>query len=163
MIPAIVSQNKSLNLPNLPIAVVHRSDGSGTTYIFTDFLSNVNADWKSNVGTGKSVQWPVGVGGKGNAGVAAQVRNTPGAIGYVELAYAIQNKMAHAQVQNKAGSFVYPSQATTAAAAATLPNVSATKFSIVNAAGSQELSNRWLHLGDDLSEAPRCGALQGAG
>jgi phosphate transport system substrate-binding protein len=134
--PKLVQLNPGVKLPNMPITVVHRSDGSGTTYIFTDFLSHVSAEWKQKVGAGKSVQWPVGIGGKGNEGVAGQVRETPGAIGYIELAYVLENQMTYAQVQNKAGKFLYPSMKTVAAAAATKPNVSATDFSIVDAAGA---------------------------
>lgn len=131
--------NPNANLPNLPIVVVHRSDGSGTTYIFTDFLSHVSSAWKTKVGTGKSVDWPASssVGGKGNEGVAGAVRQTPGAIGYVELAYALENKMPQAALQNKTGPFVSCSQATVAAAASSKPNVSATDFSIVDAAGAK--------------------------
>lgn len=132
--PAIVSLNPGVKLPDMPITVVHRSDGSGTTYIFTDFLSNVSPEWKAKVGTGKSVQWPApsSIGGKGNEGVAGLVRQTPGAIGYVELAYLLENNMPFAQLQNKAGKYVFPTIATVAAAAATKPNVSATDFSIVD-------------------------------
>ena len=133
--PAIQKLNPGIKLPAMPIAVIHRSDGSGTTYIFTDFLSAVSPEWKKKVGTGKSVQWPVGIGGKGNEGVAGQVRQTPGAIGYIELAYVLQNDMTYAQVQNLAGKYVYPSIATTRAAAATKPNVTSSNFSIVDAPG----------------------------
>jgi phosphate transport system substrate-binding protein len=133
--PAIASLNPGVKLPDMPITVVHRSDGSGTTYIFTDFLSHVSPEWKAKVGTGKSVQWPApsSIGGKGNEGVSGLVRQTPGAIGYVELAYLLQNEMAYAQLQNRAGKFVFPTIATVAAAAATKPNVSSTDFSIVDA------------------------------
>lgn len=134
--PAIVKLNPGLRLPDTTIAVVHRSDGSGTTYIFTDFLSHVSPEWKEKVGTGKSVQWPVGVGGKGNEGVAGQVREMPGAIGYIELAYVLENQMTYARVENQAGKYVYPSIETVAAAAATKPEVSATDFSIVDAPGA---------------------------
>ncbi len=132
--PALVKLNPHASLPNIPIVSVHRSDGSGTTYIFSDFLSNVSKEWKDKVGTGKSVQWPGTntVGGKGNEGVAGQVRQTSGAIGYVELAYAIENKMTTAQIQNKAGKWVSCTESTVRAAAATKPNVSATDFSIVD-------------------------------
>jgi phosphate transport system substrate-binding protein len=134
--PAIQKINPDLKLPSIPIAVVHRSDGSGTTYIFTDFLSTVSSEWKQKVGKGKSVQWPAGIGGKGNEGVAGQVSQTPGAIGYIELAYVLQNEMTYAQIQNKAGNYVYPSVATTKAAAATKPDVSPSDFSIVDAGGT---------------------------
>ena len=118
--------------------VVHRSDGSGTTYIFTDFLSTISSEWKQKAGTGKSVSWPApsSVGGKGNEGVAGQVRQSSGAIGYVELAYVLQNHITYAQLQNKAGTWVSPSIPTVAAAAASKPTVSATDFSIVDAGGA---------------------------
>ena len=134
--PTLEKLNPRVSLPNLPIVTVHRSDGSGTTYIFTDFLSNVAKEWKDKVGTGKSVQWPGTntVGGKGNEGVSGQVRQTSGAIGYVELAYAIENKMSTAQVENKAGKWLFCTSSTVRAAAATKPSVSATDFSIVDRA-----------------------------
>jgi phosphate transport system substrate-binding protein len=138
---ALKESNAGADLPDLPIVVVHRSDGSGTTYIFTDFLSHVSPEWKSKVGTGKSVQWPAAssVGGKGNEGVAGVVRQQPGAIGYVELAYAIENKMTTAFVQNSAGKFLTCNARTVASAAATKPSISATDFSIVDRAGA----NSW--------------------
>jgi phosphate transport system substrate-binding protein len=127
--------NPGVALPDMPIVVAHRSDGSGTTYIFTDFLSHVSPEWKSKVGTGKDVQWPApaAIGGKGNEGVAGVVKQTPGAIGYLELAYVIENKMAAAQLQNVSGKFVTCTATTVAAAAATKPTVSASDFSIVDA------------------------------
>jgi phosphate transport system substrate-binding protein len=136
--PAIQQLNPGTKLPDMPIMVVHRSDGSGTTYIFTDFLSAVSSEWKQKVGKGKSVSWPApsSVGGKGNEGVAGQVRQSSGAIGYVELAYVLENHMSYAKLQNKAGDWVFPSITTVAAAAATKPTVSATDFSIVNADGA---------------------------
>ena len=135
--PAIQKLNPDTKLPDMAIMVVHRSDGSGTTYIFTDFLSTMSSEWKQKVGTGKSVSWPApsSVGGKGNEGVAGQVRQSQGAIGYVELAYVIENHMTYGQLQNKAGSWVSPSPATIAAAAASKPTVSATDFSIVDSDG----------------------------
>ncbi len=135
----IAKLNRGVTLPDMPIVVVHRSDGSGTTYIFTDFLSHVSADWKSKVGTGKSVSWPApsAVGAKGNEGVAGQVRSTPGAIGYVELAYVVENHMPAAMLQNKAGKWLACSPETIAAAAATKTDVSPTNFSIVDAAGAE--------------------------
>jgi phosphate transport system substrate-binding protein len=114
--PQIAAANAGVRLPNTPIVVVHRSDGSGTTNIFTTYLSKVNATWNTKPGKGSSINWPVGLGGKGNEGVAGLVKQTPGAIGYIELAYAIQNKMAFAKVQNKAGNFITPSVASTSAA-----------------------------------------------
>ncbi len=104
----ITSQNPGINLPDLPVAVVHRSDGSGTTYIFTDYLAKVSADFYWKAGRGKSVNWPTGIGAKGNEGVAGQVKQTPGAVGYVELAYSIQNKLSYAAIRNKAGKFIEP-------------------------------------------------------
>lgn len=114
--PRIAAVNKGTTLPNTPIVVAHRSDGSGTTNIFTTYLSKVNADWNTKPGKGSSINWPIGLGGKGNEGVAGLIKQTPGAIGYIELAYAIQNKMAFAKVQNKAGHFITPSVAATSAA-----------------------------------------------
>jgi phosphate transport system substrate-binding protein len=123
--PKIAALNQGVTLPDLPIAVVHRSDGSGTTNIFTTYLASVSPDWKSKVGADLSVNWPVGIGGKGSEGVAGQVKQLPGGIGYVELAYATQNNLAVANVKNSAGSFVAPSAAgataCAAAAAKTMP------------------------------------------
>lgn len=114
--PAIQSINPKVKLPNLPIAVVHRSDGSGTTNIFTNYLSKISAEWKTKVGASTSVNWPVGLGGKGNEGVSGLVKQTPGGLGYVELAYAIQNQMPVARIQNASGNFIAPSIASTQAA-----------------------------------------------
>jgi phosphate transport system substrate-binding protein len=132
--PVLTKLNPSAGLPDTPIVVVHRADGSGTTYIFTDFLSHVSNEWKQKVGTGKSVEWPAqnSVGGKGNEGVAGQVRQTPGAIGYVELAYVHENKMTQAQVQNAAGRFTFCTASGVAAAAESKKDLSATDFSIVD-------------------------------
>jgi len=115
---AIADLNPGLKLPDQAIAVVHRSDGSGTTYIWVDYLAKVSPEWKEKVGVNTSVQWPAGLGGKGNEGVAALTSRTPGAIGYVEYAYAKQNKMAYVQVRNKDGNFVEPNEKTFQAAAA---------------------------------------------
>ncbi len=115
--PKIQAINKNTKLPATDIVVAHRSDGSGTTNIFTTYLTKVSKDWESKVGKGSSVNWPVGLGGKGNEGVAGSVKQTPGGIGYVELAYAIQNNMAFAKMQNKAGNFITPSIASVTAAA----------------------------------------------
>ncbi len=113
--PEIAASNKGTKLPDLPIVVIHRSDGSGTSYIWTDYLSKVNEEWAKKVGKAGMVNWPAGLGGKGNEGVANLVKQTPGAIGYNELAYAVQNKMAYASIQNKAGKFIIPTLATTTA------------------------------------------------
>jgi phosphate transport system substrate-binding protein len=114
--PEIAATNKGVKLPDLGIVVVHRSDGSGTSFIFTDFLTKVNPEWASKVGKATAVNWPAGLGGKGNDGVSGLVKQTPGAIGYVELIYALQNKMGFANVQNKSGKFITASLASTTAA-----------------------------------------------
>lgn len=114
--PKIVKTNPKVKLPDQAISVVRRADGSGTTFIFTNHLSGISPEWKTAVGSGKSVKWPVGLGAKGNDGVAAQVQQTPGAIGYIELAYASQNKLPEAVLQNKEGKFVAPSPAAVSAA-----------------------------------------------
>ena len=134
--PAIAGQNPDLKLPDADIVVVHRSDGSGTTYIFTDYLSNVSADWKAKVGKGTSVSWPTGIGGKGNEGVSGQVKQVPGSIGYVELVYAKQNKLPYADVKNSSGNYVTPSieSVTEALAAADIP--ADFRFSMVNPPGA---------------------------
>jgi phosphate transport system substrate-binding protein len=120
--PKIAAINKGAKLPATDILVAHRSDGSGTSNIFTTYLSKVSADWDRIVGKGSSVNWPVGLGGKGNEGVAGSIKQTPGGIGYIELAYAIQNGMAYAKIQNKAGNYITPSIASiTAAANITIP------------------------------------------
>ncbi len=116
--PRIVADNKEFSLPEQSITVVHRADGSGTTFIFTTYLSQISADWKNNVGANKAVKWPVGTGGKGNEGVASYVQRIKGAIGYVEYAYALQNKMNTAQLQNRDGNFVAPTDDSFKAAAA---------------------------------------------
>ncbi len=134
--PAIANLNPSLKLPDEPITVVHRSDGSGTTYIFTDFLSSVSQPWVTGPGTSKTVAWPVGVGRSGNPGVAAEVAATPGAIGYVELSYALENNFTFARIQNSSGFFVLPILNTVSTAAAQKPSISSTNFSIVNQPGN---------------------------
>jgi phosphate transport system substrate-binding protein len=133
----IVAQNRGVSLPNSDILVVHRSDGSGTTYIFSDYLNTVSASWSNSLGKGKEIKWPMGLGGKGNEGVAGQVKQTPGAIGYVELAYAKQNGLPYASVRNSDGRFVAPSIASVTAAAASmkLPKNTDYRVSIVNAPG----------------------------
>jgi phosphate transport system substrate-binding protein len=137
----LASLNPGVTLPNQDILVVHRSDGSGTTYIFTDYLDRVSPAWHSGVGKGKEVKWPVGLGGKGNEGVSGQVKQTPGAVGYVELAYAKQNQLPAAAVRNKAGRYVVASvPAVTAAAAGvaqSLPPNTDYRVSIVDAPGAE--------------------------
>lgn len=113
----IAAVNKGVTLPAKPIVVVHRSDGSGTTYIFVDYLSKVSPEWQKTVGVGTSVKWPLGLGGKGNEGVAGQVKQIDGSIGYVELAYAVKNNLSYASLRNKAGNFIVPSLESVTAAA----------------------------------------------
>jgi phosphate transport system substrate-binding protein len=135
--PAIAKLNPGEKLPDLAITVAHRSDGSGTSYGFTDYLAKVSPEWKEKVGAGTSVQWPVGLGGKGNDGVAGLVKATPGAIGYVELAYANQNKLAVAELRNADGVFVKPTLASTSAAAAGVAMPADYRVSITNASGKE--------------------------
>jgi phosphate transport system substrate-binding protein len=133
--PAVAAQNPGVTLPDQDILVVHRSDGSGTTFIFTDYLSKVSPEWKEAVGKGTSVSWPAGLGGKGNAGVAGQIKQSPGAIGYVELAYAHQNKLPFADLKNAAGNYVTASIGSVTAALATATIPDDFRFSMVNAPG----------------------------
>ena len=133
--PKITALNSGVTLPDKEIVVVHRSDGSGTTYIFTDYLSKVSAEWKSKVGTNTSVNWPAGIGAKGNEGVSGQVKQTPGAVGYVELIYAVQNKMPYADVKNAEGNFVKASLESVTAAMSTAQIPDDFRFSMTNAAG----------------------------
>ncbi|TMA49882.1 MAG: phosphate ABC transporter substrate-binding protein PstS [Deltaproteobacteria bacterium] len=120
---AIAEANPGVKLPAIALVPMHRSDGSGTTYIFTDYLSKVSPEWQRNVGRGTSVNWPVGLGGKGNEGVAGLVKQTPNAIGYVELIYALQNKLPYGDVRNRAGQFVLASLESVTAAAAAAENM----------------------------------------
>jgi phosphate transport system substrate-binding protein len=129
--PSIVKINPGLKLPNANIAVVHRSDGSGTTFNFTHYLAQVSPAWKSGAGEGKTVSWPTGVGGKGNEGVAGYVKQIPNSIGYVEYAYVVQNKMAYAQLQNAAGTFVSPSADSFSSAAQSADWAQARDFNLV--------------------------------
>jgi phosphate transport system substrate-binding protein len=135
--PAIAKANPDIkNLPNQPIIIVHRSDGSGTTYIFTDYLSKVSSEWKDSVGRNTSVKWPGGIGGKGNEGVAGSIRQLSGSIGYVELIYAVQNKIPYGSVKNSSGSFIKASLESTTAAAASVKTMPADfRVSITNAPG----------------------------
>ncbi len=133
---AIKTLNPGVDLPSNPIQTVYRSDGSGTTYIFTNYLGVVSPTWAAGPGTGKSVSWPVGVGEKGNEGVAGFIKETPYTIGYVELAYALQNNFTFAKILNAAGNYVSPSLASVAADAAQKPNINAVDFSIVNQPGA---------------------------
>ena len=133
---AIAAANPGVSLPNQDIIVVHRSDGSGTTYIFTDYLAKVSPEWQNQVGKGTSVKWPTGIGGKGNEGVAGSIRTLPGSIGYVELIYAVQNNIAYGSVRNSAGVFLKASLEGVTAAAASVKNMPADfRVSMVNAPG----------------------------
>jgi phosphate transport system substrate-binding protein len=152
--PALVKNNPGVTLPGTDITFVHRSDGSGTTFIFADYLGKASPEFKSAVGVDSSLKWPVGVGGKGNEGVAGMVRQTPGSLGYVELVYAVQNKIAVGSVQNSAGSFVTPTvDSVTAAAAGAAANMPADfRVSITNAPGAEAYpisSFTWLLLYED--------------
>src|SRR5438874_7000947 len=133
--PKIAASNPGAKLPDNEIVVVHRSDGSGTTFIFTDYLSKISGEWKEKAGNNTSVNWPTGIGGKGNEGVAGQVKQTPGALGYVELIYATQNKMPYAEVKNAAGEFMKPTLESITAALATANIPDDFRFSMTNAPG----------------------------
>jgi phosphate transport system substrate-binding protein len=145
---AISSANPGIKLPGDPIIVIHRSDGSGTTYIWTDYLSKVSPDWQTRVGKATSVKWPVGLGGKGNEGVAGMIRQMQGSIGYIELIYAVQNKIPYGEVKNAAGNFVKASLESVTAAAGSVKSMPADfRVSITNAPGKDSYpisSFTWL-------------------
>jgi phosphate transport system substrate-binding protein len=158
--PAIASANPGVKLPGDDIVLVHRSDGSGTTYIWTDYLSKVSPEWQTKVGKGTSVNWPVGLGGKGNEGVSALIQQTPGSLGYVELIYAIQNKMAYGKVKNASGAFIKPDLASVSAAAAAAAKSMPDDFrvSITNAEGKGAYpiaSFTWLLIPAKFSDAEK--------
>ena len=156
---ALAAANPGVNLPDRDIIVVHRSDGSGTTFIWTDYLSKVSSDWKSQVGADTSVRWPVGMGGKGNEGVAGFVRQLPGSIGYVELIYAVQNHIAYGSVQNSAGTFVKASLESVTAAAGSVPNMpNDFRVSITNPPGKDAYpisSFTWLLIPAQAKDAAK--------
>ncbi len=156
---AITSANPEYKFPDQPIVVVHRSDGSGTTYIFTDYLSKISPEWAGSAGKGTSVKWPVGLGGKGNEGVAGVVRQMQGAIGYVELIYAVQNKIPYGSVKNAAGSFVKASLESVTAAAGSMKTMPADfRVSITNAPGKDAYpiaSFTWLLIPAQSKDAAR--------
>ena len=159
---AIHKLNPKINLPDQQITPVYRSDGSGTSYAFTDYLAQVNDLWRSKVGVGKLPNWPAGVGQKGTQGVAATVQSTPGAIGYVELAYALQNHLKYAAIQNRSGKFVTPSASSVAADAAAFPKVTAIQFSIVNGKSAKAYpvsTYSWVLLYKQQSDATKGKAL----
>ena len=158
--PAIANANKGVNLPGNDIVVIHRSDGSGTTYIWTDYLSKVSGDWKDKVGKGTSVNWPVGLGGKGNEGVSGLLKQTPNAIGYVELIYAAQNKISYGTVKNLAGTFVKADLASVSEAAAGASKTMPDDFrvSITNAPGKNAYpisSFTWLLIPEKFKDATK--------
>lgn len=164
--PYLQKENPGVSLPNQPILVVHRTDGSGTTYIFTDWLSKVSPEWKDKVGKGTAIGWPVGVGGKGNEGVAAMVRQAPYAIGYVELIYAEQTKMQFGMVRSHDGKFLKASTAgVTAAAAADLKSIPADyRVSITDASGPDSYpiaSFTWLLIPSPAKDQAKGKAIQG--
>ena len=156
---AITAANPGVNLPDRDIVVVHRSDGSGTTYIWTDYLSKVSSEWQGQVGKGTSVKWPIGLGGKGNEGVAGMIRQLPGSVGYVELIYAVQNKISYGSVKNSAGDFVKASLESVTAAAASSPKMPPDfRVSITNAPGKDAYpisSFTWLLIPEQSKDAAK--------
>jgi phosphate transport system substrate-binding protein len=164
--PAIAKNNRGVDLPAQDIVVVHRSDGSGTSYVWTDYLSKVSPEWGTKVGRNTSVNWPVGLGGKGNEGVAGLVKQTPGAIGYVELIYAVQNKLPYGRVRNAAGVFVKADLAGVTAAAASYATVMPEDFriSITNAPGEAAYpiaSFTYLLIPTKIEDANKKGIIKG--
>jgi phosphate transport system substrate-binding protein len=164
--PAITGANKGASLPANDIVVVHRSDGSGTSYIWTDYLSKVSEEWKNKVGKGTSVNWPVGLGGKGNEGVAGLIKQTPNSFGYVELIYAIQNNMPYGRVRNSSGSFIKADLAsvTEAAAGASKTMPDDFRVSITDTPGKKAYpisSFTWLLIPEKFSEPAKRDAIKG--
>jgi phosphate transport system substrate-binding protein len=164
--PEIAKANPGVKLPNADIIVVHRSDGSGTTYIWTDFLSKISEEWKNKVGKGTSVNWPVGLGGKGNEGVSGLVKQTPNTIGYIELIYAVQNNIPYGKVQNAAGKFIKADLAgvTAAAAGAAKEMPDDFRVSITNAPGPTAYpisSFTWLLIPSKISDPAKRDAIKG--
>lgn len=164
--PAIASANSGVKLPGDDIVVVHRSDGSGTTYIWTDFLSKVSPEWQTKVGKATSVNWPVGLGGKGNEGVAGLIQQTPDSIGYIELIYAVQNKIAYGRVKNATGAFVKADLAGVSAAAAAAAKSMPDDFrvSITNPEGNKAAypisSFTWLLIPSKFTDAKKRDAVK---
>ena len=161
----IAALNPGMNLPNLDLLPVYRADGSGTTYIFTDFLNKFSREWRDKVGYATSVRWPVGLSGKGNEGVTQQVKQVEGAVGYVELIYALSNKLPYAAIRNSAGSFVVPSleSATAAAAGIKLPKNTDFRVSITNPPGADAYpiaSFTWLLVPEDNKDAAKAKQLR---
>jgi len=162
--PELMKANPGVKLPSTDIIVVHRSDGSGTTYIWTDYLSKVSKEWEMKVGRGTSVNWPVGLGGKGNEGVSGQVQQTPNSVGYVELIYAVQNKMKTGKVKNAAGNWVQASLAgVTAAAASSKEMPDDFRVSITNAPGKDAFpisSFTWLLIPEKIADQTKKKAIK---
>ena len=163
--PRLVALNPDLQLPAIDLLVVHRSDGSGTTFIWTDYLSTVSSEWSSRVGRGKSVNWPVGLGGKGNEGVTQQIKQIEGTIGYVELIYALANDLPVGMIKNRSGRFVAPTLESVSAAAAGVSLAEDTDFrvSIVDAAGADAYpvaSFTWLLVNPDLADTDKAKAIK---
>jgi phosphate transport system substrate-binding protein len=157
--PAIAKANPGVKFPNQPVIAIYRSEGSGTTFIFTDYLSKVSQDWQNTVGKGTSVKWPIGMGGKGNEGVAGQIRQLQGSIGYIELIYALENKITFGSVQNAAGNFVKASLEGVSEAAASVKNMPADfRVSITNAPGKTAYpisSFTWLLIPEQSKDASK--------
>jgi len=162
--PAIAKANPGVKLPDTDIIVVHRSDGSGTTYVWTDYLSKISPEWSSRVGKGTSVAWPVGLGGKGNEGVAGMIRQMSGAIGYVELIYAVENHMPYGRVRNSTGNFVKADLTSVTAAAAGAKVPDDFRVSITNAPGKDAYpvsSFTWLLVPQNIKDAAKRDVLKG--
>jgi len=162
--PLIAKANPSVKLPDNQIIVAHRSDGSGTTYVWTDYLSKISQEWKDQVGKGTSVRWPVGLGGKGNEGVAGMIRQMPGAMGYVELIYAVENKIPYGDVRNSAGAFVKADLASVTAAAAGAAIPDDFRVSITNAPGKNAYpisSFTWLLIPETIKDATKRDVMKG--
>ncbi len=164
--PALAAANKGVSLPGADIVVVHRSEGSGTSYCWTDYLSKISEEWKSKVGRGVSVNWPVGLGGKGNEGVSGLVKQTANSIGYVELIYALQNNLSYASVRNAAGQFIKPDLASTTAAAAGAAKNMPDDFrvSITNSPGKGAYpiaTFTWLLIPEKIADPSRRAAITG--
>ncbi len=163
--PRITALNPGVNLPNSDVIIVHRSDGSGTSFVWTDYLSKVSPEWKTRVGASTAVNWPVGLGGKGNEGVTQQVKQTEGALGYVELVYALSNNLRYAEIRNRAGNFVAPSLASVTAAAGSAEFTPDTDFrvSITDPPGPDAYpvaSFTWLLVKPDMPDAGKARTLK---
>jgi phosphate transport system substrate-binding protein len=160
---AIASANPGVKLPSSEIVVVHRAEASGTTYIWVDYLSKVSEEWKSKVGKGTSVNWPVGLGAKGNEGVSGQIKQTPNSIGYVELTYAIQNKMSYGKVRNRSGAFVKANLMSVTAAAAGIDMPDDFRVSITDPPGPDAYpiaSFTWLLIPEEIQDKEKMGVLR---